>query len=1085
MKRMLINATQQEELRVALVDGQKLFDLDIETPSREQKKSNIYKGRVTRIEPGLEAAFVDYGADRHGFLPFKEIARNYFDPHSTANGNRPNIREAIREGQELVVQVEKEERGNKGAALTTFISLAGRYLVLMPNNPRAGGVSRRIEGDDRQEIREVMSSLDIPDGMGLIVRTAGVGRSQEELQWDLDYLLHLWKAIETASSQKKASFLIYQESNIIIRALRDYLRADIGEILVDNPTVHRQAQDFMQQVMPHNLNKLKLYQDSVPLFTRFQIESQIETAYLREVSLPSGGGIVIDYTEALVSIDINSARATRGADIEETALTTNLEAAEEIARQLRLRDLGGLIVIDFIDMNIARNQREVETRLREMLKMDRARVQVGRISRFGLLEMSRQRLSPSLDEASHMICPRCNGQGTIRNIDSLALSVLRLIQEEAMKDKTGRVVVQLPVKVATFLLNEKREMIRIIEQRHRVGVMLVPNESLETPHFKLNRLRMDELSEAQLLSYTLAEDFEEQLEASPVNTATRGLDEEPIVKGVAPTTPAPIPLASTPKPEVNPSFFHWLWSTLFRQTPPEPPSRTERSTRSGTRSTKTERVHRERAGRRSEVESAAEPTIATKDSSTPAAPLVSPAATIAPVEDSIPESKPSTETPTPAAVLGESPSEQPSEPTVAHTETEEEPSGSRNRRGRRGGRRRRRNETGTPTEESASTSTDSNSSSSSDSQETDHATSSTGDTESHDAIATTTAPHPDKPQRRIRSGRPRMSRDAIAKICATEKETEVTSPPTTAETLAPPPFPMEYPVAEEMEQSVNVRQAAASPSADKSLEMESAPPLQSESTESSQSVVMQPATAVIQPATEDTVSATLSEKEAISSEVAFSEPSDRASSALSASTLEEISVGEPENAAATPLTIESEAITPLSDTANEAVTDTSFKMVTTDVAPESSEMTDIPANAVITDVALESSEMADIPTNAVATDIALASSETAESLPGVAVATDIALESSETIDALSEVSDTSDAVATASTPESASTTILSQEDMISVEAEGEVIVASFDTTGRLEAIPEEIPQSAPDMPPLPESTDSPSAEPDTDQKPQS
>ncbi len=534
---MLINATQQEELRVALVDGQKLYDLDIETPSREQKKSNIYKGRVTRIEPGLEAAFVEYGADRHGFLPFKEINRSYFDPHAS-EGGRPSIREAIREGQEIMVQVEKEERGNKGAALTTFISLAGRYLVLMPNNPRAGGVSRRIEGDDRQEIREVMSSLDIPEGMGLIVRTAGVGRSQEELQWDMDYLLHLWKAIETALPQKKAPFLIYQESNIIIRALRDYLRADIGEILVDNPAVHRQAQDFMQQVMPHNLNKLKLYQDNVPLFTRYQIESQIETAYQREVTLPSGGGIVIDYTEAMVSIDINSARSTKGSDIEETALTTNLEAADEVARQLRLRDLGGLVVIDFIDMNAARNQREVETRLREALKMDRARVQVGRISRFGLLEMSRQRLSPSLDEASHVICPRCNGQGTIRNIESLALSVLRLIQEEAMKDKTGRVVVQLPVKVATFLLNEKREAIRAIEQRHRVGVLLIPNESLETPHYKLSRLRMDELSEDQLRSYTLAEAYEEQIEtkSSPV---ARGSDEEPVVKGVAPASPAP------------------------------------------------------------------------------------------------------------------------------------------------------------------------------------------------------------------------------------------------------------------------------------------------------------------------------------------------------------------------------------------------------------------------------------------------------------------------------------------------------------------------------------------------------------------
>jgi len=552
MKRMLINATQQEELRVALVDGQKLFDLDIETPSREQKKSNIYKGRITRVEPGLEAAFVDYGAERHGFLPFKEINRSNFDPQ--ADNNRPNIREAIREGQDIVIQVEKEERGNKGAALTTFISLAGRYLVLMPNNPRAGGVSRRIEGEDRQEIREIMSSLDIPDGMGLIVRTAGVGRSQEELQWDLDYLLNLWRAVETASSQKKAPFLIYQESNIIIRALRDYLRADIGEILIDKAPVYGQAQEFMQQVMPHNLSKLKLYQDNVPLFSRFQIESQIETAYQREVSLPSGGGIVIDYTEALVSIDINSARATRGSDIEETALTTNLEAADEIARQMRLRDLGGLIVIDFIDMNAARNQREVESRLREALKVDRARIQVGRISRFGLLEMSRQRLRPSLDEASHVICPRCEGRGAIRNIESLALSVLRLIQEEAMKDKTGRVVTQLPVKVATFLLNEKREAIRAFEQRHRVKILLIPNESLETPHFKLSRLRVEELSEAQRLSYNLAEDYEEQYEAQ-VNAAVRDAAEEPAVKSVAPTSPAPLPPTPDTKPEVNPSFY--------------------------------------------------------------------------------------------------------------------------------------------------------------------------------------------------------------------------------------------------------------------------------------------------------------------------------------------------------------------------------------------------------------------------------------------------------------------------------------------------------------------------------------------------
>ncbi|MFO1422172.1 MAG: Rne/Rng family ribonuclease [Candidatus Competibacteraceae bacterium] len=779
MKRMLINATQQEELRVALVDGQKLYDLDIETPAREQKKSNVYKGRVTRIEPGLEAAFVDYGADRHGFLPFKEISRGYFDPQAT-EGGRPSIREAIKEGQEIMIQVEKEERGNKGAALTTFISLAGRYLVLMPNNPRAGGVSRRIEGEDRQEIREVMSSLDIPDGMGLIVRTAGVGRSQEELQWDLDYLLHLWKAIEAASSQKKAPFLIYQESNIIVRALRDYLRADIGEILVDNPAVHRQAQDFMQQVMPHNLNKLKLYQDSIPLFTRFQIESQIETAYQREVSLPSGGGIVIDYTEALVSIDINSARATKGSDIEETALTTNLEAAEEIARQLRLRDLGGLVVIDFIDMNVARNQREVETRLREALKMDRARVQVGRISRFGLLEMSRQRLSPSLDEASHMICPRCNGQGTIRNIDSLALSVLRLIQEEAMKDKTGRVVVQLPVKVATFLLNEKREAIRVIEQRHRVGVLLIPNESLETPHFKLNRLRVDELSEEQLRSYALAEDYEEPVEtkASP---AVRGVDEEPMVKGVAPSTPAPTPPVPVPKPEVNPSFFGWLWGSLFGQ--PQRPARDERSTRTDARPAKPDRHRRDRTGRRPEAESAVE-TPTAKPVVSPTAPEPAPAALVPPVEELRPEPAPAAK---PAVVLVEE-----AEEVAAALETEEESPGPRGRRGRRGGRRRRRGETppsagtGPASPESGEEGEEGLDAGSQD-QESTAVTAPVASASPSPAMAATA-------QRRIRNGRPRLPRDAMIAAKA-GSGTAALSPD--KEALAPPPSPLEYPVAEE------------------------------------------------------------------------------------------------------------------------------------------------------------------------------------------------------------------------------------------------------------------------------------------------
>ena len=778
MKRMLINATQQEELRVAMVDGQRLYDLDIETPSREQKKSNIYKGRITRVEPALEAAFVEYGADRHGFLPFKEINRSYFDPQ--AESHRPNIREAIREGQEIVVQVEKEERGNKGAALTTFISLAGRYLVLMPNNPRAGGVSRRIEGEDRQELREAMSSLDIPDGMGLIVRTAGVGRSQEELQWDLDYLLNLWRAIETAAPQKKAPFLIYQESNIIIRALRDYLRADIGEILVDNPAVYRQAQDFIQQVMPHNLSKLKPYQDSIPLFTRFQIESQIETAYQREVSLPSGGGIVIDYTEALVSVDINSARATKGSDIEETALNTNLEAADEVARQMRLRDLGGLIVIDFIDMGIARNQREVETRLREALKMDRARVQVGRISRFGLLEMSRQRLRPSLDEASHVVCPRCNGQGTIRNVESLALSVLRLIQEEAMKDRTGRVVVQLPIKVATFLLNEKRDAIRAIEQRHRVGVLLIPNETLDTPHFKLNRLRTDEMSEAQRLSYTLAEDYEEQYEPQ-AKAVARDAGEEAIVKGVAPTTPAPPPVVPTIKPEVNPSFFGWLWGNLFGQ-PPQP-AKEERSAKPGPRPPKPDRQRRDRSGRRHEAESATETSVIDQPV---AAPEPTPAAVVPPVALPVSDKEELGRFSTPLEVVVDS---------IAAAETqsaesEEEAANTRNRRGRRGGRRRRRGDAPVSNEAVADN----------EPAETIEAVDDGAEPvarlatpESAEPVATappTLGSIP--PQRRIRSGRPRLPREILAAQKVASAIQELPAAPTESPP-PPPPSMLEYP----------------------------------------------------------------------------------------------------------------------------------------------------------------------------------------------------------------------------------------------------------------------------------------------------
>jgi len=560
MKRMLVNATQQEELRVAMVDGQRLYDLDLETSAREQKKSNIYKGRITRIEPSLEACFVDYGSQRHGFLPLKEIARSYFKKDVKPGGGRVNIKDVLKEGQELVIQVEKEERGNKGAALTTFISLAGRYLVLMPNNPRAGGVSRRIEGEDRNAIREAMAALDIKEGMGLIVRTAGVGRNHEELQWDLDYLVTLWDAIEKASSEKTAPFLIYQESNVIIRALRDYLRKDINEILIDNEEVYKNAHDFMTQVMPHNLQKLKQYNDAVPLFTRYQIESQIETAFNREVRLPSGGSIVIDHTEALVSIDINSAKATKGGDIEETALNTNLEAAEEVARQLRLRDLGGLVVIDFIDMYQSRNQREVENRLRDSLKVDRARVQIGRISRFGLLEMSRQRLSASLGEASQIVCPRCNGHGTIRGVESLALSILRILEEESIKEKTAKVVAQLPVKVATFLLNEKRKMVAEIEERNKVELILIPNISLETPHYEVTRVRDDDTS-ADDTSHKMAANLQKEEPVSQqAGQAAKAASEEPAVKTVAPTAPAPL---TTKSDKAAAGFIKSLWGSIF------------------------------------------------------------------------------------------------------------------------------------------------------------------------------------------------------------------------------------------------------------------------------------------------------------------------------------------------------------------------------------------------------------------------------------------------------------------------------------------------------------------------------------------
>ncbi|MBB3226971.1 ribonuclease E [Luteibacter sp. Sphag1AF] len=531
---MLINATQREELRVAIVDGQNLYDLDIEIPSREQKKANIYKGRITRVEPSLEACFVDYGAERHGFLPLKEVSRDYF----LEGGKGNNIRDLLKEGQEIIVQVEKEERGNKGAALTSFISLAGRYMVLMPNNPRAGGVSRRIEGEDRQALKEAMEHLNVPDEMGLIVRTAGMGRDAEELQWDLDYLLQLWKSISSAANSQKAPFLIYQESKLFIRALRDYLRNDIGEILVDEESLFNDARDFVQQVMPNNLRKLKLYQDPTPLFSRYQIETQIESIFERSVRLPSGGSIVIDQTEALTAIDINSSKATKGSDIEETAFNTNCEAAVEIARQLRIRDAGGLIVIDFIDMDSPRHQREVEEKLKEALKADRARVQIGRISRFGLLEMSRQRLRPSLGEATQIVCPRCEGHGHIRSVESLALSTLRLIEEHAMKENTGQVLVQSPPAVANFLLNEKRASVVEIELRHAVHVVVVADDKLETPHLEITRIREADMGEHSKPSYERVTPV--SATALPKMGQALGSGEQPLVTGVVPSTPAPV-----------------------------------------------------------------------------------------------------------------------------------------------------------------------------------------------------------------------------------------------------------------------------------------------------------------------------------------------------------------------------------------------------------------------------------------------------------------------------------------------------------------------------------------------------------------
>ena len=579
MKRMLFNATHSEELRVAIVDGQKLIDIDIETAGREQRKSNIYKGVITRVEPSLEACFVNYGEDRHGFLPFKEISRQYFKEGVEAGKAR--IQDVVKEGQELFVQVEKEERGNKGAALTTFISLAGRYLVLMPNNPRGGGVSRRIEGEERQELREALDKLEYPKGMSIIARTAGIGRSVEELQWDLNYLLQLWTAIDGAGKSANGAFLIYQESSLVIRAIRDYFSPDIGEVLIDTDEIYDQAKQFMQHVMPDMMNLVKRYRDDIPLFSRFQIEHQIETAYSRMVPLPSGGAIVIDHTEALVSIDVNSARSTRGTDIEDTALRTNLEAAEEVARQLRLRDLGGLIVIDFIDMEKASNQKEVENRVKDSLHFDRARVQMGKISRFGLMELSRQRIRPALNEGSHTTCPRCNGTGVIRDTESTALHVLRILQEEAMKEGTASVHTQVPVDVATFLLNEKRSEIYKLEARLKVNVLLIPNKHLETPHYEITRLRHDdERLEDPRQSFELATSKDEQSYYDKKTEGEAVKRQEAVIKGVIPTQPAPPHQERKPKTEVvvaaaapaGPSLIQRIISWFKRDTTVEVPA---------------------------------------------------------------------------------------------------------------------------------------------------------------------------------------------------------------------------------------------------------------------------------------------------------------------------------------------------------------------------------------------------------------------------------------------------------------------------------------------------------------------------------
>ncbi len=566
MKRMLFNATHPEELRVAIVDGQKLLDLDIESTVRHQKKGNIYKGVVTRVEPSLEAAFVDYGAERQGFLPLKEISRSYFTDYSASTPMaQVRIQDVIKEDQELLLQVEKDERGNKGAALTTFISLAGRFLVLMPNNPKGGGISRRIEGEERAELRDAMAQLTAPPEHALIARTAGIGKTLQDLQWDLDYLLQLWKAIDNAAKERSAPFLVYQESNLVVRAIRDYLRSDIAEIIVDDPQIHERATKFMQQVMPQNLVKLKLYQDSVPLFSRFQIEHQIEAAFSRDVRLSSGGAVVIDPTEAVVTIDVNSARATKGADIEETALQTNLEAVDEIARQLRIRDIGGLIVIDLIDMTSTRNQRMVESRLQDALKADRARVQVGRISRFGLLEMSRQRLRSSIGEANYMACPRCGGAGHIRAVPSSALSILRILEEEALKENTEAIHAHLPISTATFLLNEKRHELSMIERRLATRIVIIPTGELETPHFRIRRLRSEDLAEEpEPLSYQVEMEAEESEEYAPGMPRAAAAAQQPAI-GYEQMTAPPLP-----EPPKAPSLLRRLFSAFTSAEEPAP-----------------------------------------------------------------------------------------------------------------------------------------------------------------------------------------------------------------------------------------------------------------------------------------------------------------------------------------------------------------------------------------------------------------------------------------------------------------------------------------------------------------------------------